>query len=157
MPPWAPAGPPLLHGSRDNLNWSMCHCNLPIPPPQSLPTATLVFTNTAAHLRGKTLARAPSHSFACIQKRYSGHEPTFVGEHPRVKLFPSYFKVVNSIFLITTVNDKTDCGAVKLALSAGKMLRACQLAKQRCHTIIVVNCKLNAEVLCSFFYTSCIH
>lgn len=61
MPPGAPAGPPLLQGSRDNLNRSMCHCNLPIPPPspfpQSLPTAALEFTNTAAHLRGKTLAR----------------------------------------------------------------------------------------------------
>lgn len=37
-------------------------CPSPPPPllvfPQSLPTATLVFTNTAAHLRGKTLARA---------------------------------------------------------------------------------------------------
>lgn len=34
-------------------------CPSPPPLPQSLPTATLVFTNTAAHLRGKTLARAP--------------------------------------------------------------------------------------------------
>lgn len=29
------------------------------PPSHSLPTATLVFTNIAAHLRGKTPARAP--------------------------------------------------------------------------------------------------
>lgn len=32
MPFRAPAGPPLLQESRDNLNQSMCHCNLPIPP-----------------------------------------------------------------------------------------------------------------------------
>lgn len=75
IPPGAPAGPPLLQGSRDNLNLSMCHCNLPLPPLPSPPfflnlcqlphwcSQTLLPICGAKHWPG------PSDSFICVHEK----------------------------------------------------------------------------------------
>lgn len=68
MPPWAPQQVlQCCTGSRDNLNWSMCHWSLPIPPfiPQSLPTAT----QTLLPICGAKHWPGPHYSFACIKKK----------------------------------------------------------------------------------------
>ena len=181
MPPWAPAGPPLLHGSRDNLNWSMCHCNLPIPPcpptttttpTQSLPTATLVFTNTAAHLRGKTLARAPVSSFRPHSEKYilvvnlcvCVCVCVFVRQISQSQVFfpPSRsFKVVNSIFNSKAVNENEILWDRSYTIKSDikhffeKCLRLRRLPKTE--SIVLAGSKLNAQIQCLFCSTSCSH
>ncbi len=77
----------IVKYGRWNLHWAA-----------TVPTATLVFTNTAAHLRGKTLARAPVTHLPAFRKIYSGHELTFVGKYHKVKFLSLYYIAVNSIF-----------------------------------------------------------
>lgn len=69
MPPWAPAGPPLLHGSRDNLNWSMCAIAI-CPSPFSVPANC----HTGVHRpccpsAGQNAGQGPTYYFACIQEK----------------------------------------------------------------------------------------
>lgn len=127
MPPWAPAGPPLLHGSRDNLNWSMCHCNLPIPPaphhhhhhPNSIPANC----HTGVHKHccpsaGQNTGQGPSLLLRPHSEKYILVVNSFIfcvcecvcfrkaNIAKSSFLSPSLsFKVVNSIFNSTAVNE----------------------------------------------------
>lgn len=169
MPPWAPAGPPLLHGSRDNLNWSMCHCNLPIPPsltPSSIPANC----HTGVHKHccpsaGQNTGQGPSHFFfAYIQKKKMVSDLFLKANITKSSLTPpSSFPLIQSCY-ITAYNSIFNSHEKRIHRflfhnkTSVKTFSKTALGwfSNKTRQYSVVKSKLNAQIQCLFSSTSCL-